>query len=376
MDPLLGDSFRRDLSLAQQDVRAGVVSSRAKAALGHWALWRNFCANHGLDPTLQEYSDPVPFLQVFMRRYRVGTIAPKGRQVRSRTVEDAIRSVGQTFSSVGSADPRLTAQGNMDFRIQRQLACYSKQDPPPNRVKPIPVPILMNIMATAVASADAVNVAIANMIALAFFYLFRPGEYTGTRSDTTPFRLCDIQLFVGPTRLDLFTAPEATLWTATFATYEFTDQKNGVRGEVVGLGRSGNPQFCPVLCTIRQVLYLRSLQAPRETPLASYWKDTKIVPISPKDITEVLRVAVTALGPLYGFLPKDISARSLRASGAMALLCAQVDTDVIRLIGRWRSDEMLRYLHVQAEPVMRDFSSRMINHGAFTLLPNHEVPVY
>jgi hypothetical protein len=60
----------------------------------------------------------------------------------------------------------------------------------------------------------------------------------------------------------------------------------------------------------------------------------------------------------------------------MALLCAQVDTNVIRLLGRWRSDEMLRYLTVQAAPVMRDFSSRMLNHGSFTLLPNSDVPMF
>jgi len=52
------------------------------------------------------------------------------------------------------------------------------------------------------------------------------------------------------------------------------------------------------------------------------------------------------MGPSYGITPHEISVRSLRASGAMSLLCAKVDTDMIRLMGRWRSDEMLRYLHV------------------------------
>ena len=47
-------------------------------------------------------------------------------------------------------------------------------------------------------------------------------------------------------------------------------------------------------------------------------------------------------------LPADVSARSLRAAGAMALLCADVDSDRIRLLGRWQSDQMFRYLHVQA----------------------------
>jgi hypothetical protein len=84
---------------------------------------------------------------------------------------------------------------------------------------------------------------------------------------------------------------------------------------------------------------------------------------------------VAILGPTYGFLPKDISARSLRAAGATALLCAQVDTNIIRLIGRWRLDEMLRYLHVQAEPVMWHFAQQMLTHGAFTMHPGHDVPM-
>jgi len=58
----------------------------------------------------------------------------------------------------------------------------------------------------------------------------------------------------------------------------------------------------------------------------------------------------------------------------MALLYAQDDSNIIRLLGRWRSDEMLWYLHLQAEPVMRNFSRRMLAHGAFVLLPNQAVP--
>ena len=58
----------------------------------------------------------------------------------------------------------------------------------------------------------------------------------------------------------------------------------------------------------------------------------------------------------------------------MALLCAKVDPDVIQLLGRWRSDEMLRYLHVQAEPIMRHFARKMVTDGDYVLLPNQAVP--
>ena len=86
--------------------------------------------------------------------------------------------------------------------------------------------------------------------------------------------------------------------------------------------------------------------------------------------------AARYLGPELGFLPEDVTARCLRASGANALLCAKVDTDVIRLLGRWRSDEMLRYLHCQATPVMQDFSRKMLSGGVFTLIPNQWVPSF
>jgi hypothetical protein len=54
----------------------------------------------------------------------------------------------------------------------------------------------------------------------------------------------------------------------------------------------------------------------------------------------------------------------------MALLCARVDTDVIRLLGRWRSNEMMRYLHVQALPILAPLANQMLTHGAYHLLPN------
>ena len=75
--------------------------------------------------------------------------------------------------------------------------------------------------------ASPANRAVMDMIALAFFFLLRPGEYTATKSDATPFRMQDVQLFVDG-RLDPMTAPLVTIETATFTTLTFTSQKNGV----------------------------------------------------------------------------------------------------------------------------------------------------
>ena len=84
---------------------------------------------------------------------------------------------------------------------------------------------------------------------------------------------------------------------------------------------------------------------------------------------------IGSLGGLYTFVPHEVSARCLRAAGATALLLAKVDTDIIRLIGRWKSDEMLRYLHVQAYPLMWNYSQQMLSAGTYTLIPNHLVPM-
>jgi hypothetical protein len=56
---------------------------------------------------------------------------------------------------------------------------------------------------------------------------------------------------------------------------------------------------------------------------------TMVLGIDTTTLTKQLRTATMALGAPYGISPQDISIRSLRASGAMALLSARVDTDMI-----------------------------------------------
>ena len=60
----------------------------------------------------------------------------------------------------------------MDFRLQRQLASYTKSDPPPNRVKPIPISVIRHILALSSANADVSphTIATADMIAIALLF--------------------------------------------------------------------------------------------------------------------------------------------------------------------------------------------------------------
>ena len=75
------------------------------------------------------------------------------------------------------------------------------------------------------------------------------------------------------------------------------------------------------------------------------------------------------MGPQVGFTPEDVSTHSMRAGGAMALLMARADTETIRLVGRWRSDIMLRYLHTTAQTFMEGLASRMVQQRDYAPIP-------
>ena len=94
-------------------------------------------------------------------------------------------------------------------------------------------------------------------------------------------------------------------------------------------------------------------------------------------ITSHLKATVKLFAVTHlGFTHQDVSARSLREAGSMSLLCSGVDNEIISLVGPWRSDEILWYLHVQSEPIMRIFSKLMISHVNYNLLLHNEVPIY
>ena len=98
--------------------------------------------------------------------------------------------------------------------------------------------------------------------------------------------------------------------------------------------------------------------------------------MTPPKITAYLKTTVKLFaGTPLGFTHHDVSARSLRVAGAMAVFFSGVDHDIISLIGCWRSNKMMRYVHMQAEPIMWNFSKLMISHGNYNLLPHTDVPL-
>jgi integrase len=172
--------------------------------------------------------------------------------------------------------------------------------------------------------------------------------------------------FAANTRLlDTRTAPEAELLAATSVVITYTEQKNANRGEKVGQGRSGDPFLCPVTSLARRIIHLRRNRAPLDTPIYVYYPQFRSNPqrVASTTITELMRRSARLL-QFPEDAVADIHARALRATGASALLTAQIDSDLIRLLGRWKSDAMLRYLHAQSAGLVHQFASQMLRQGA------------
>lgn len=157
-----------------------VSRQRAASADASWRLWEAFCATLGVDPRHLGSTDPVPLLQLFAHRYRTGSIAPGRNPVRSRTVEDAVRAVGQACARMWAPDPRLTRHGDIDLRLTALYRSWGRADTLPSRVKPLPVSVVAQVWALAHQDASAPAIAAAECLVLGFYFLLHPGEYLGS----------------------------------------------------------------------------------------------------------------------------------------------------------------------------------------------------
>ena len=116
----------------------------------------------------------------------------------------------------------MTSTEKIGGRLQLQFRYYYRLDPPPSRVKAIPVQVLLRLASVDAAPNDLELQIITYMIKIALYSLLRPGNYTGTKSDRLPFRISDVMFSVGCTVFGTATATDNELAAAVFVTVVFT----------------------------------------------------------------------------------------------------------------------------------------------------------
>jgi hypothetical protein len=280
-------------------------------------------------------------------------------------VEGALCAVGQAHARLGPPDPRKDT-----------FESYHKVDDPPQRVKPIPMTIVVYIMSQFFDhERNEEDLAISDMITITLFFLLRPGEYTGTTVDDTPFRLEDVALYIRDRRLDVMTASFPELDAPISVSYKFTTQKNDTQDEKLVQGLSGDGKSCPVKATARRIKYHRAKNSKQTVPIASYYRAHRRTAINAKDITDTFQHAMTMYYHRTGVHASDISVWSLRAGGAMSMMCSKIDMNNIHMMGRWHSDAMMWYLHAQAQPIIERYAAKIFNNGTYTFQPDETVPI-
>ena len=373
------DEWRADLLHATRTAQATVLPSVRRKRGGYSAVWDEYCDHFGHDRLLRGVPrvHAIHCLVIFAQRIRRGTYAHNGRPVVSKTVEEAMRGVAQGFTDMDEEDPRrVPGTKDLEPKLARIYARYRKEDPAPTRVWPVTLLVLRSLRGALRNRKDYTVAAVSCIVDLAiiaFWFLCRPGEYckstTPDKDDGVAFNLRDVVFHdkdrhpVDPLTCSLNDA-EGKI---TYVTLCFSEQKNAVKGETIGHGKSGDSVFCPVLALLRRVKHLHKYNAPPDTPLYTYYTTARNKhKLTSANMTAALRLAAAKTVRVTGIDPSRIEARSLRSGGATAMLCANIDITTIQLIGRWRSDSMLLYLRTQAMELTQPFAKRMLAHGSYT----------
>ncbi len=282
---------------------------------------------------------------------------------------------------MGFPDPRRDpTTGEFHTLLDAFYKSMERTDDPESRSYPANILIireLYEVLDTDHEVLGTLNQRIIDLIIVAFFWLLRPAEYLNSpdaESRSQAFRLCDVTFTINGKVYAAPTAPlndETDVAAIQAASLTFTDQKNAVKGEQISQSANNDPNLCPAKALGRVCLHLLQHDAPPTTPLYMHFNPhptkNKWYRITPTFITNALRHAAYRLQATTGIDAKLVSARSLRPGGATALLCANIDKDAIMLLGRWKSDAMLRYLRIQA--LSPGFSQRMLDAGSYTFHP-------
>lgn len=383
--PAAQDVFQTDLRAALTIASKSTGSRYRRDQSNTFGMWVKFCAELGVPPSLSTVptqEDKLSYLLVFGYRYRrQGT---RNIPVRADTVDKALLAVGQGIADLGQLDPRKGLHSDKFHPVYASfLKAMRDEDDPAERAYPVNVAILRNLP-RALDFEHPIwgpfNVHVADLIIVGFFWLLRPSEYlfpTNKESRTQAFLFQHIHLTIGGRPYSAPTAPlhdETDLARISHAELEFTDQKNAVKGERVGHRPTSDSFLCGVKALGRIALRLRRLKAAPNTPLYNHYNSHPDhacwYSVKSKHVTNALRHSATPLQTHTGIAPSLLTTRSLRPGGATALLCSRVDTDAIRLLGRWKSDAMFRYLRIQAAVHTHNYAQRMLDNGAFTFSPS------
>ena len=181
------------MRIADEGFYAGRVAASTTNRDVRWGYWCRFTKSMGVDPHLEDipFERRVRILTAFAGLVRAGVFG-RGRQVQASTVSGYLTSIGQTICLATNKNP-TKVEGSDKFlpRISQMLDGFRKDDPPTLKKLPVEVDVpellcMLGLMSGAPALASAVG----DLALIAFYFLWRVGEYTIKTRETTRSRRC------------------------------------------------------------------------------------------------------------------------------------------------------------------------------------------
>ena len=358
--------------LAREAIANGVTHKTTQTRQKYWQHWRDYASLFTIDPFLQN-SDNSNLEQellicAFAARVRTGTYG-RGSQIKVSGVSDALSAISKTFQLAGQHSPIYEEEATYKVNFQRLVEGFRREDPPSIPQLAVPITVPNQCITLTQHSTDDGNIATAQLIIIAFYYLLRVGEYTKPKyitrnkkklraTRTVQFSIGNIGFFKNDKILPR-TSPLHILLQADSCTLKITNQKNGRMGDTIHQ-RAIHTTFCPIQALARRVHHILSNSGTDETLLCDYYTNDEWHSVESKHIIIMIRLAAKTLQlDKAGIDPDLIAAHSLRAGGAMALKLHGYNDTTIMKMGRWTSLTFLQYIHSQIAHLSKDISSKM-----------------
>ena len=374
MPPAFRNRLVADLCRANESRLAGVTENTNSKSVRAWHRWNLYLSSNGLngDPFLDKLSrgERHRILSAFLQAMRDARFSPdRFKVLTAGVVRATLSDVAAAFRSHDRPDPRLDADGEVAFILQRQLKGYKTADPGEKPQQAISVEVLSQVGRLATTPLDKI---IFSLLVVAFFFAMRSCEYctvTGTRR-TKIIELGNVRFWNGKREVN---HDDPNLHLAASISYKFDYQKNEQRNETITAHRTHHQLLCPVIQTAAIVRRLRATPGTTDkTPInfVHFEGATKGFHIKSSTILSRLRTAVKIIGKdTLGFTEDDIGLHSLCSGAAMSMYLQGIPVYVIMLLGRWSSDAFLRYIRRNVQEFSKGVSQKMIQCPLFFTLP-------
>ncbi len=370
----LCDSYARDFRLTDDAFLSGRLEATSRGRQKYWTHWQQYVLPVGVDPYLQDtpFSKRIQLLSGFAARVRTGHYG-NGRQVKGCTVSSAISAIGQTIALACDSNPtKVTGSERLLLRLQIMLDVYRKVDPATQKKLPVQADVPELLIETAYQSGTPERQqATADLTMIAFYYLFRVGEYTvkGSRNNTkqtVQFKYEDLSFFKKNTRGQLRCLPRdalASLIASTDgATLKLDNQKNSWKGVCIFHESNGDAWHCPISVLARRYLHLCDMGVDAKMSLSAYYDDRgQRGDVTNEDESIALKAAAATLDyPMAKGIPINrIDTHSLWSGSANALSLAGYSNTQIQKMGRWRGATFKEYIREELACFSEGMSTSM-----------------